>query len=153
MSKKDKKEAAKELLCSPRGGLILSRALNFLLQRLKSIEGPLREEGDIADIELLLNGLLGGIEDPRIHLDQPIYKGKPTKNDRPGILGLIKGGQELRVMADCYQVLSRIGSDWVLTLPLDSGADPRALTPQEARQWLFTTGPANAKLVKKYFPN
>jgi hypothetical protein len=151
----DKKQAAMELLKSPRGSYIISRALLFTLERFKSVEEPLRENSDIDDMELLLNELFGGVkEDSRPHLGRKIYKGWPTKGDSPGFLTLV-GGKDLgKIMAaDLYQVLWKTDSDnWILETPMDPGAEPQELTLERAREWFLSTGPANAKLAKKYFP-
>jgi hypothetical protein len=150
----DKKQAAMELLKSSRGHYIISRALLFALERFKSVEGALREESDIDDMELLLNELFRGL-DLRPHLGKKILTGWPTKGDSPGFLTLVKGGKDLEkiMVADLLQVLWQTSSgNWILETPMDPGAEPQELTPEQAREWFLSTGPANAKLAKKYFP-
>lgn len=152
---KDKKQAAMELLKSPRGHYIISRALLFALERFKSVEGALKEESNIDDMELLLNELFPDAKDFRPHLGGEILTGWPTKGDSPGFLTLVKGGKDLGkiTVADLYQVLWQTSSgNWILETPMDPGAEPQELTPEQAREWFLSTGPANAKLVKKYFP-
>ena len=155
---KDKKKAAMELLKSSRGSFIIGRALAFLLERLKSVEGVHRKESDIDDIELLLNELFPGEKDLRPFLGQKILTGRPTKDSTPDkltLLTLVKGGKEIEkvIMADLNQVLWLTDSgNWILETPMDPGAEPQELTPEQAREWLLSTGPANAKLAKKYFP-
>jgi hypothetical protein len=151
---KDKKQAAKELFKSSRGQYIISRALLFALERFKSVEGAHKEESNIDDMELLLNELFSG-EKLRPHLGRKILTGYPTKGDSPGLLTLVKGGKELEkiIAADLYQVLWQTSSEhWSLETPMDPGAEPQELTPEQAREWFLSTGPANAKLAKKYFP-
>ena len=153
---KDKKQKAKELLNSSRGQLIISRALLFTLERLKSVEGAHREESDIDDMELLLNELFSEAKELRPQLEQRILTGYPTKGDSPELLTLVKGGKDLEkiIAADLYQVLWKTNSGkWILETPMDPGADPQELTPEQAREWFLWTGPANAKLTKKYFPS
>ena len=152
---KDKKQAAKELFKSSRGQYIISRALLFALERFKSVEGAHKEESDIDDMELLLNELFSGEKDLRPHLGQKILTGYPTKGDSPEFLTLVKGGKELEkiIAADLHQVLWQTSSgNWNLETPMDPGAEPQELTPEQAREWFLSTGPANAKLAKKYFP-
>jgi hypothetical protein len=151
----DKKQAAKELFKSYRGQYIISRALLFALERFKSVEGAHREESDIDDMELLLNELFSSEKDLRPHLMEKIWTGYPTKGDSLRFLTLVKGGKELEkvVAADLYQVLGQTSSgNWFLETPMDPGAEPQELTPEQAQEWLLSTGPANAKLAKKYFP-
>jgi hypothetical protein len=151
---KDKKQAAKELFKSPRGQYIISRALLFALERFKSVEGALKEESDIDDMELLLDELFSGAKDLRPHLERKILTGYPTKSDSSGFLTLVKGAKELEkiITADLYQVLWQTSSgNWTLETPMDPGAEPQELTREQAREWFLSTGPANAKLAKKYF--
>lgn len=148
---KDKKQAAIEFFKSSRGGYIISRALLFTLERFKSMEGVHREESNIDDMELLLNELFPGAMDLRPHLGKKILAGWPTKGDSPGLLTLVKGGKEpgKTMAADLHQALWQTSSGkWILETPMDPGAEPQELTPEQAREWLLSTGPANANLAK-----
>ena len=155
---KDKKKAALELLKGPRGHFIISRALDFLLERLKSVEGPLREKSDIDDMELLLNELFPDFGGHRSHMGKEVLKGRligfspDTREVR--LLTLAKGKKAPKeiIVADFFQSLRQRGGKWILETPMDPGADPQELTPEQARKWLLSTGPANAKLSQKYFP-
>jgi len=154
---KDKKQAVKKLFKSGRAQYIISWALAFTLERFKSVgdEGDVhRAESNIDDMELLLNELFPIAKNFR-GLGLKVFKAYPTKGDSPGFLTLVKGEKDppKTKMADLHQALWLTDSgNWILETPMDPEFDPQELTPKQARKWLLSTGPANAKLAKKYFP-